>query len=295
MLKKFIIIDASSFIYRAFYAFPSIKDKNGNLANALFGFIVLFLKSIQSFNPDFITVVHDVEGPTFRHKEFKDYKANRAKTPDELIQQIPKIKEFVASLNIKSFEKQGFEADDIIGTISTLVTATNNNIEVIILSNDKDSLQLINEKVFVSFPNSGNDNYDIKKVVDRFQGVTPEQFSDFRGLTGDPSDNIPGVAGIGEKTAIKLINEFKNIENLYQAIEKGKTNLNNSIITKLINNKENAFFSKKLSIIKKDVDIDFKLEETLFQYKFEKAKTFVTNLGFKSLINRFPSEKLPLF
>lgn len=295
--KKLVIVDASSLIYRAFYAFPPIKSREGDLSNAVYGFIMLFLKTIKDHNPDFITVVYDVKGPSFRHKEFADYKANRAKTPDELIKQIPKIKEFVDNLNIKSFEKQDFEADDIIGTI---VSLSSSDIEIIIISNDKDSLQLVDQRTTVYTPNSGSKVaiYNREKVIEKYQGITPDQFADFRALTGDPSDNIPGVAGIGDKTAIKLINQFKNIENLYNAIETSsicnlqankKKGLTKSILEKLIKDKKNAFFSKKLSQIRRDVEIDFDLKETSFEkYDFQKAKTFIKKLGFKMLITRLP-------
>ncbi len=289
MKKRFVIIDASSLIYRAFYVFPSIKNREGELSNAVYGFIMLFLKSIKDLQPDFIAVAYDVKGPTFRNKEFKDYKANRIKTPDELIQQIPKIKEFVKSLNIQSFEKPGFEADDIIGTLTAMVFLSKT--ETIILSNDKDSLQLVNKKTLVCLPNPGSKTvmYNRAKVIERFQGITPEQFADFRGLVGDPSDNIPGVFGIGEKTAIKLINEFKDLKTLYQIIDEKKIVLAPSILTKLINGRENAFFSRKLSIIKKDVDIDFELSKTSFsKYDYQQAKIFLADLGFKNLIKVLP-------
>ncbi len=292
MKKQLLIIDASSFIYRAFYAFPPIKNKNGELSNALYGFIMLFLKAIKDIDPDFIAIAYDVKGPTFRNEEFKDYKANRAKTPDDLIKQIPSIKEFVKSFNVSSFEKQGFEADDIIGTIAALAFPFS-GLKTIILSNDKDNLQLVNEKTLVYLPKTGKkiDIYNKSKVIERFNGITPSQFADFRGLTGDPSDNIPGVLGIGEKTAIKLINEFNDLDKLYKMIDLSKTVLADSIIKKLINGRENAFFSKKLSIIKKDLEIDFVLEDTSFKkYRSEKVKKFLEFHGFKGLIKALPDD-----
>ena len=288
-IKKLIIIDASSLIYRAFYAVPPIKDKQGELSNAVYGFISIFLKVVKDLKPDFIVVAYDVKGPIFRHQEFKDYKANRAKTPDELILQIPKIKKFVKSLGVKSFEKSDFEADDIIGTISTSVSISTSNagLKTIIVSGDRDSFQLINETTVVQVPKTGSNGiiYDRERVIEKYQGITPEQFPDFRALVGDPSDNIPGVKGIGEKTAIKLINEFENLENLYDEIDKKQTKISDSILAKLIKDKEKAFFSRKLSTIKKDVEIDFNLAETDFtKCDFEKAIIFIEELGFRGLI-----------
>ncbi|OGD41860.1 hypothetical protein A2567_02490, partial [Candidatus Azambacteria bacterium RIFOXYD1_FULL_42_11] len=267
--------------------------KSGELVNAVYGFTSILIKTISNFKPDYIVAAFDAPGATFRHEEYKEYKATRVKAPDDLYAQIPRVKEILTAFNIPIFEKSGFEADDVIGTISKHLSAkSGKDIEVLILTGDMDNLQLVGKNVSVLYspPSASKEQiiYDDKKIAERFEGLKPEQLIDFKGLKGDPSDNIPGVKGIGEKTAIILLNKFGTIEKLYGAIEKGKAeNVSAGVLEKLKAGKDTAFFSKKLATIKQNVPIKFDLKKSEFG-KFDKNKIIelFQNLGFVSLINR---------
>jgi len=290
--KKIIITDSNSIIHRAFHALPPLTTKNGELVNAVYGFFSAFLKAIQDFNPDFIATCFDVPLPTFRHKKFKEYKAQRPPTPKELYQQIPIVKKLLKTLKVPVFEKKGFEADDLIGTISNLSKWSGPTIEVVILSGDLDLLQLVDKNVKVYLLKNGIKNsflYDQELVKKKYSGLLPNQLVDFRALRGDPSDNIPGITSIGEKTAIKLLNQFQNIENLYDCLEKGKeVDIKKAIKEKLIQQKDKAFLSQYLARIKRDVPI--KINYKNLEWGNYNEKNFINSLeklGFRSLVKRF--------
>lgn len=289
--KRLVIIDGNSLIHRAYHALPPLKTKQGELVNAIYGFLLIFLKAIKEFHPNYIVAAFDVPKPTFRHKEFKEYKIKRAPAPKELYEQIPKIKEMLKEFGVPFFEKEGFEADDIIGTIARLVPQ---KIETIILSGDLDTLQLIdkNTKVY-TFKKRLKETilYNEDAVKERYE-IGPSQMVDFRALKGDASDNIPGVTGIGEKTAISLLKEFGSLKNIYceieQKTEKSKK-IKPPIREKLLQYKEQAFFSKMLSEIRKDVPIDFNLEDCSFQkYDKKRVAQAFKEKEFYSLIDRLP-------
>jgi len=296
--KKFVVIDANSVIHRAFYALPPLTNKKKELVNAVYGFLSVFFKIVRELQPDYIVACFDFPAPTFRHKEFKEYKAKRPPLPKELSSQIAKVKEALKVFNVPIFEKKGFEADDLIGTISGLAfSKTFPEIEVIILSGDLDTLQLINSHIKVWILKRGVKEgilYDEVRVKERY-GILPGQLLDFCALKGDPSDNIPGVSGIGEKTAIKLIKEFGSLEDLYKEIEENSKKVQNlklRLRELLLQQKKQAFLSKMLAQIKKDVPIDFNLEKCRWgKYDKEKVTQFLKNLEFYSLIKRLPKLK----
>ncbi len=296
-MKRLILIDSHALIHRAYHALPPLTTKSGELVNAVYGFTSILIKTISNFKPDYIVAAFDAPGATFRHEEYKEYKATRVKAPGDLYAQIPRVKEILNAFKIPIFEQSGYEADDIIGTVAKkLSSKEGKNVEVLILTGDMDNLQLISKNVSVLYapPSAAKEQtiYDAKKVMERFEGLSPGQMIDFKGLKGDPSDNIPGVRGIGDKTAITLLNRFKTIEKLYEAIEKNKAeNISGSVLEKLRAGKNMAFFSKKLATIKQDVPIKFNLKESEFG-KFDKEKLFklLGELGFLSLINRLPAD-----
>jgi len=291
--KKLIIIDSNSIIHRAYHALPPLTTKKEELVNAVYGFLLVFFKAIREFQPDFIAATFDFPAPTFRHKKYKEYKAKRPPAPEELYQQIPKVKEVLEAFNVPIFEKEGFEADDIIGTIAHLAPKRQiiPEVETIILSGDLDVLQLINPKTKIYSLRKGVKDivlYDENLVKEKFQGLTPQQLLDFKALKGDPSDNIPGVTGIGEKTAIELIKEFGSLENLYQNLAKLKPKLKESLLLQ----KEQAFLSKELAEIKTNVPIDFNLKKCQWrEYDKEKITKILSSLEFQSLIKRLPESK----
>lgn len=296
--KRLVIIDSNSLIHRAYHALPPLKTRKGEVVNAVYGFCLIFLKALRELKPDFVAATFDLPGPTFRHKEFKEYKAKRARAPQELYQQFSKVKEVLGAFEVPVFEKQGFEADDLIGTIATVAPQKQifPKLEIIILSGDLDTLQLINSQTKVYTMKKGIKDtvlYDVEKVKERYQGISASQLSDLKGLKGDPSDNIPGVTGIGEKTAIQLIKEFGTLENLYQELEeeteKAKQ-IKENIRKKLKEYKEQAFISKALVQIRCDVPIDFKLKDCQFgKYRPEKVAELFKNFEFYTLLNRLPS------
>jgi len=299
--KCLIIIDSNSIIHRAYHALPPLTTKKGELVNAVYGFLLVFLKAIKDFRPDYIAAAFDFPAPTFRHKKFKEYKAKRPPAPEELYQQIPKVKEVLKSFNVPIFEKEGFEADDIIGTISRLAPQKQvfPEVEIIILSGDLDTLQLVNSKTKVYSLKKGVKDiilYDAKLVREKFQGLKPEQLLDFKALRGDPSDNIPGVTGVGEKTAIGLLLEFGSFGNLYKEIEENSERakkIKPKLKEGLIKYKEQAFISKDLAQLNKNVPVDFSLEKCRWT-KYDKEKTIqiLKNLEFYSLIKRLPGDEI---
>jgi len=293
--KRLIIIDSNSIIHRAFHALPPLTTKKGELVNAIYGFLLVFLKAIKDFQPDFIVACFDSPELTFRHKKFKEYKAKRPVTPKELYKQIPKVKEILETFNVQIFERQGFEADDLIGTISKKFSQKQifPEIEIIILSSDLDLLQLADRYTKIYLLKKGVKNiilYDENLVRERYQGLNPSQLVDFKALRGDPSDNIPGVRGIGEKTAIELVLEFGNLKNLYKEIERNSERIKkfkSRLKEILLKYKEQAFLSKVLSQIKKELPINFDFKECYWtEYNKEKIIQILRKFEFYSLIKR---------
>jgi DNA polymerase I len=292
--RKLLIIDSNSIIHRAFHALPFLTTKDQEKTNALYGFLLVFLKAIKDFQPDYLAACFDLPGLTFRHKKFKQYKAKRPPTPLELVEQVPKVKQVLKAFNVPVFEKKGFEADDLIGTIA----CSANKVEIIILTGDSDLFQLINEQTKVYFLRKGVKDvvlYGEKQAEEKFQGLSPIQITDLKALKGDPSDNIPGVAGIGEKTAVKLLLDFGSLDNLYIQIEnesKKIEKINPRIREILLNNKKQAFFSRELVEINKKVPIDFELEKCSWKsYDKEKVINLLKKFEFNSLINRLINQE----
>lgn len=286
--KKLIIFDGNALVHRAYHALPPLKSKSGELTNAVYGFLLVFLKAIKDFHPEYIVATFDLPAPSFRHAKYKLYKANRIKAPDELYEQIPKIKKILNDFNVKIFEKAGFEADDLIGTISK--TAEKRQIypkvETVIVSGDNDVLQLVDKNTKAYILRKGVKDivlYDEEKVKEKYKGLSPEQLVDYKSLRGDPSDNIPGVFGVGEKTAVELILKFGSLENIYDNLEEIKDTLRK----KLIDYKDQAYVSKMLAEIRKDVEIDFDLKDCAWgNYDKSKVIDSFTHYGFTTLISR---------
>ncbi|WP_291579833.1 DNA polymerase I [Clostridium sp. UBA6640] len=283
--ERLLILDGNSLLYRAFYAMPALTNSEGIYTNAVYGFTNMLFKMIEDIKPDYIVTAFDRAAPTFRHIEYDEYKAGRKKMPDELGMQFPIVKDLLQKMAINIFEIDGYEADDLIGTLS--VFAEGNNIEVYIVTGDKDALQLATDNVKIVINKKGmteKEIYDKNRMIEEF-GVTPKQFIDVKGLMGDKSDNIPGVPGIGEKTAFKLIKEYGSIENLLQNLENvsGKKLKEN-----LIEHSEQAIFSKKLATIITDVPVEMNLNsiKSKKEYDNKGLKDLFHKLQFKSLLSK---------
>lgn len=294
--KRLLIIDSNALLHRAFHALPPLTTKKGEQTGAVYGFLLTLFKAIKDLNPRYIAACFDTAAPTFRHQKFKDYKATRPKTPEEIKKQLPKAKEVLIAFGIPVYEKEGFEADDLIATISTRAEKENNQLETYILSGDLDNLQLVDESTKVYTLGRGIKEtviYDEKKVSERF-GVKPEQMIDFKALVGDPSDNITGILGVGKKTAAELLNQFGSLNNLYQQLEKDKADIKPRIKETLLKNKEQAFFAKSLVETKKDVDIGFDVEDCRFwDFNHKKVRDILSKLEFHSLVSRLSSFQNP--
>ena len=284
--KKFVIIDALAMAYKAYYAFinrPLVTSK-GEPTSAVYGFISQILKILEDHKPDYIAVAFDSKEKTFRHEKYEGYKSSRAVMPDDMIPQIDRIKQLVELLNMPVWIKPGYEADDIVGT--AVRKAEKKGLLSYAITPDKDYFQLVTDKIFVIRPGRGNDDpklYDVVKVVDEL-GFNPPQMIDYLALVGDSSDDIPGVAGIGPKGALPLIEKYKTVEEIYnniEAIQKA------GIKKKLIDSKENAFLSKELATIHCDVPMEIEFEHAKFEKpQFDKLREFFGELEFKTLFSR---------
>lgn len=287
--KKLVVIDGNAIIHRSFHALPPLSTKKGELVNAVYGFASTLLSVIEKFQPDYILATFDLAAPTFRHEEYKEYKATRVKAPDELYAQIERVKELVRAFNIPIYEKEGYEADDVIGTVVKQSETLNNGIENIIVTGDLDTLQLVNENTKVFALRRGITDtvlYDSAAVMDRF-GLRPDQMIDYKGLRGDVSDNIPGVKGIGEKTATTLLQTYGTLEKVYENIAEIK----GAVKDKLEKDKAQAFKSKWLATIVLDAPVKLELEKAVTR-EFDRptiVKLF-QELNFFSLIKRLPGD-----
>ncbi len=280
---KLLAIDGNSIMNRAYYGIKILTNSKGFFTNAITGFMNIFLKEMDIVKPDSVVVAFDLKAPTFRHKAVKSYKANRKGMPNELAQQMPVIKEILVALGVKVVEIEGFEADDVLGTISKI--SKDNNSECFVLTGDRDSLQLVNDTVTVRLATTKETVIYNPEKINEVYGINPLDLIEVKALMGDSSDNISGVAGIGEKTALKLVKEYKTLENLYENYEESK--LTNSVKTKLANGKDDAFQSRFLATICLDVPIDNNIENYKIAEKdIDKISEILSDLEMFKLLDR---------
>ncbi|MDD5083638.1 MAG: DNA polymerase I [Candidatus Moranbacteria bacterium] len=285
--KILILIDGNALIHRSYHGLPPLTTKSGELVNAVYGFAMTLLSVIEKFHPEYIAASFDLSGPTFRHEKFAEYKGTRAKAPDDLYSQIPRVKELVKAFNIPIYELSGFEADDVIGTLSRQAVEKDEDVDVIIVTGDSDAFQLINDRVKVFTMRKGVKDtvlYDKDAVFAKY-GLVPEQLKDFKGLRGDTSDNIPGVKGIGEKGAVNLLQQYASLEGVYEHV----ADIKGALKQKLEEHKESAFLSKELGTIDvhAPVDLDFSACVT-HEFDRETIAALLKELSFFSLIKRLP-------
>ena len=283
MEKRLIIIDGNSIINRAFYALPDMSNSEGLKTNAIFGFVRMMFKIIEDYQPTHMSVAFDKKAPTFRHKQYADYKAGRKKMPDELAQQLQPLKDLLDKFNINRLELEGYEADDLIGTVARL--GEENDFKVYIVTGDKDAIQLASHKTTILITKNGVgevEEYNYDSVLERYE-MTPTQFIDLKVIMGDKSDNIPGVPGVGEKTGIKLLKQYSTIENLIEHTDE----LKGSIKKKIEENKDLALMSKELATIITNVPIEVKLEDLEYgDYNKDDVVEKFKEFGFTSLITK---------
>lgn len=284
ILNKLVLIDGNSLSFRAFYALPLLSNHAGIHTNAVYGFAMLLEKIIKEEKPNHFLVAFDAGKTTFRHSKYSEYKGGRQKTPPELSEQFPYIRQLLDAYHIKRYELDNYEADDIIGTLSR--QADEEDFEIIIITGDRDLTQLATDNVTIYYTKKGVtdvDHYTPKFIAEKYNGLVPKQIIDMKGLMGDTSDNIPGVAGVGEKTAIKLLNQFESVEGVYEHIEEVTAK---KLKEKLINSKADALMSKDLATINVHSPIEVSLEDTKLTLQddtTEKIELF-KKLEFKQLL-----------
>ncbi len=300
-MNRLVLIDGHAILYRAYHAFPtSLTTSSGQIVNAVYGFTSILLRVISELKPTHLIVVFDTPEPTFRNKLYKDYQIQRPKADDEFIAQIGVVKKVVAEMGIPMSEKAGFEADDVIGSLAFQAknlkvksqklkvksTSQNSKIEeIIIVTSDRDMLQLVNDKVKLYMPVKGlslSKLYGEKEVEERM-GVKSSQIVDYKGLVGDPSDNYPGIPGIGPKSAEKLLGQWGTLENIYAHLSE----IDGKLSEKLIEHKKSAFLSKQLATIVIDAPVTFDLEECILK-NFDRPNVhhLFAEFGFRSLVPR---------
>ena len=282
-MKKLLVIDGNSILNRAFYGVKLLSNKNGLYTNAIFGMINIINKQLEAVKPDYAAVAFDLKAPTFRHKMYDAYKAGRHAMPDELRDQFPYAKRVLYEMGFAVLEKEGYEADDILGTLAKM--AEEEEVEAYVLTGDRDSLQLITDKTTVLLATNKDTLVMDRNAFFEKYGVDASQFVDVKALMGDSSDNIPGVAGVGEKTALKLISDFGSLDNIYANIPSDK--IGKSVNVKLAENKENAYLSRTLAQICTSVPIDETLDDIAFDGFRDGAYDLFTELEFSGFIKKF--------
>ncbi len=299
MNKTFLLIDGHAVIYRTYYSFPKhLTDLQGHLVNAVFGFSRIVLKNIRDFEPEYMAITFDHKGKTKRAQEYEIYKANRKPMPDDLRPQIRMIKEIVQALNIPQYCIEGYEADDLIGTISEQIEEIG-GLTTVIVSGDQDLFQLVDHNTHVWLPGrgskSGDREYDAQAVIEKV-GVSPEKVIDLKALMGDSSDNIPGVKGVGPITGVKLIKNFGSLEGVYKRVdeidEKGGEIIKGALLRNLKKDRDNAYISKELATIDTKVPLEFNLKDCIVSgYDKVKAVEIFSKYDFKSLVRMLPDDK----
>ena len=293
-MKKLVAIDGNSIMNRAFYGIMNSKllmTTDGIYTNAIYGFLTILLKMINDEKPDYLCVAFDLKAPTFRHKKYEDYKGTRKGMPDELRVQMPIIKDVLRAMNITICELEGYEADDIIGTLSK--KAEEEGMKTLLLTGDKDYLQLATENVTVRIPttkmgNTESTDYTPEVIKEKY-GIDPIQFIQIKGLMGDSSDNIPGVPGVGEKIAFSLITKYHDLDNIYNSLDEGKEldGIKGKLKEKLIENRELAFLSRDLGTIFKEVPLDFDIDDLkIKEYNSSELYNLFVRLQFKNFIEK---------
>ena len=288
-MEKLVLIDGNSIINRAFYGVMNnrlLMTEDGTYTNAIYGFLAILFKITEDINPEYLVVAFDLKAPTFRHKMYEGYKANRKGMPNELAMQMPILKDILRAMNIKVIEKEGYEADDILGTLAKW--GQKENLDVTILTGDRDSFQLVDKNIRVRIPHTSQgktetDEYTVEKIIEKY-GLPPKSLIEVKGLAGDSSDNIPGIPGVGEKTAINLVKQYKNIEEIYKNINDFKGKLKE----KIEQNEELALLSRKLGTINIDSPIEKNLSEMkLEEWNKEEVYKIFKKLQFNKFIERF--------
>jgi DNA polymerase-1 len=286
-MERLMLLDGFGLVYRGYYALPPLTTSKGELVNGVFGFCSIVLRGFADLKPDYVAVAFDLSGPTFRHEAYAEYKATRTRMPDDLAAQFPKVREVVKALRIPVYEQQGFEADDVIGTLTVQAEAA--DVETTIVSVDLDMLQLVSDRTRLMTTRSGVENtviYDPARIWERYQ-LRPDQMIDYKALKGDPTDNIPGVPGVGEKTAAKLVHEFGTLDAMYERLADVKPE---KLRDKLVEHREQVYAGRELSRIVRDMPVSLDLAAArLGDYDRDTVLRLFREYEFRTLIERLPA------
>lgn len=304
-MNKLLLIDGNSLFHRAYHALPPLTDKKGEMANAVFGFSNMLIKALNEVKPTHVACAFDTQAPTFRHIEFEEYKAQRPAPPPDLYPQLPKVKRVLEAFGIVYFEKEGYEADDVLATLTSKCKVKSGKgkvDQIIILSGDRDCLQLVDGNVHVQMPSftsasakatadkkvsEGKPGWGVlvgaKEVKEKY-GLEPQQMVDYKSLIGDPSDNVPGISGIGPKTASSLLQKYHTLENLFKHIDQ----LPEAIRQKLREGQGVALAAKKLVDLDRGVDLRFTINDLRFEPDWDQVRWEYEDLGFKSIVAKLP-------
>jgi len=286
-MKTLLLIDGNNLFHRAYHAMPPLTTKDGTVVNAVYGFTNMLLKAIEQVKPDFVACAFDTAAATFRHVAFEKYKAQRPPPPPDLYPQLPIVKNVLRAFDVPYFEKEGYEADDLLASIACDSQVMRDKLQVIILSGDRDVLQLVDGYIKVQMPGwnlSSVTLFGSAEVKEKY-GITPAQMVDYKSLTGDPSDNVPGVAGIGPKTAAQLLQKYDTVEGIYEHLDE----IGETTRKKLEADKEIALEAKRLVELDKTVDLGFKIDDLRFSPDWDKATQEVEKLGFRSIAAKLPT------
>jgi DNA polymerase I len=280
-MKKLILIDGNAILHRAYHSLPPFKTSKGEVTNAIYGFLRMLIEIYKKEKPQYLGIAWDRKAPTYRNEEFKEYKAQRAAPPEDLYPQLPRLKQVLEAFHVPMMEMDGYEADDLLGTAAHKAEQEK-DVQTVIVTGDQDSFQLVDESIKVMTPIKGISEviiYDAKKVEEKF-GVRPDQIIDYKSLSGDASDNIPGVPGIGPKQATELLKKYGNLDNIYAHLEY----LSSGQKKKLDEGRDSAYLSKRIATIQLDAPIDFDIEAfRTHRIDYEKVKKLFEELEFKSL------------
>lgn len=286
---KLLLVDGSALLHRAYHAYPPLTAKSGQVVGAVYGVASMLYSALVEVSPSHVMVAWDLPKPTFRHEKYVGYKAQRPKADIEMVEQIPYVKSVIKAMGIVQLEVEGYEADDIIGTLSRLPEPE----EIIILTGDQDTMQLVNTRVSILTPPKGKlpaKMYGVEEVKEKY-GVWPTQIVDYKALIGDVSDNIPGVAGVGPKTAANLLKTFETLERIYRDIPQVQLHFGEIVAKRLMDGKESAFLSQDLSRIVTEMQLAVSVEEMAYRdIKREELRNLLDELGFKSLVSRIWGE-----
>ena len=294
-MKRLVLVDGNALLHRAYHATPPLSTSKGELVNAVFGFTTMLLKAWNDLSPDYLAVAWDMRAPTFRKEMFEGYKANRGPADEGLTCQYERVFEVLKAFNIPEFKLPGFEADDLVGTLAKLAEKQEKTMEIIILTGDRDLMQLVDKKIRLYMPVKGLSDtiiVDEEKVMERM-GVRPNQIVDYKALVGDSSDNYPGVVGIGPKTAVQLIEEFGSFEKIYRFISTSplpSPNLGEGTIRKLVDGYEGGELSKRLATIRIDAPVTYNSAQCSTPSP-QKITEVLQELGYKSLVKRMGGQQ----